>query len=90
MIDHPFLGKVVEEQYLMPFDEHIPEVQSILPVLEKAQMRPQVAGFVRFQTAATEIIWRYLRKQQPTRQTLASLNGAYQQSLVDRGPEQGS
>jgi hypothetical protein len=89
VIDHPFLGKVVEEQCLMPFDERIPEVQSILPVLGKARVRPRVAGFVEFQTAAAEIIWRYLRKP-PTRQTLASLHEARQQSLIDRGREQGS
>jgi len=51
--------------------------QSTLPMLEKAFLRPRFAGFPKFQSAAFDVIWRFLKGEGSPEVTLNTLDELY-------------
>jgi multiple sugar transport system substrate-binding protein len=51
--------------------------QQTLPTLENAFLRPRFAGFPEFQTAAFDVVWKFLKDDQSPESTLNALDELY-------------
>jgi multiple sugar transport system substrate-binding protein len=54
-----------------------------LPTLESAFLRPRFAGFTNFQTAASDVVWKFLKEDQSPQSTLLTLDELYRNTRRD-------